>query len=62
MTIGGLISVLTGSAVALTSAFREIPDIRLIVVGLVFSLLGAGIIHPNMVINFLKARRNGNGK
>lgn len=58
MTIGGLICVLTGSIVALVAVFEDPVDIVLVVIGLVVGLIGAGIIHPDMVLNYLR-RRNG---
>lgn len=60
MTIGGLICVLTGSAVALIAVYEKPVDIKLVVIGLVVGLIGAGIIHPDMILNYFKSkRRNG---
>ena len=51
-TLGGLIIVVGGVAVALLS----LPDIKMVVIGFLVALLGAGIVHPDMVVNFLRGR------
>jgi hypothetical protein len=56
-TISGLVIALGGMITVIIELFSKTKDIRVILIGMIGGLIGAGAVDPNLVINFLKRER-----
>lgn len=57
MTLGGLVVAFSGSAIAILGAVKPQVDLKLVVIGILAALVGAGSVDPNLVFNYFR----GNG-